>query len=57
MKNLRLFWYFKLVQQGNGYYYHRWCNFLTGRTELIFAGYTKKALRLPKNTFKDIAFN
>ncbi len=54
MKYWRIFWTCTTIQGNEGYYYHRWVNFLFHIEVDIFAGYNKKALRSKNSTFNDI---
>ena len=54
MKWCRIFWTCETVLESDGYYYHRWRNYLWVMEKNIFAGYTYKALRKKSSTFKDL---
>lgn len=53
MRNLRIFWTSSLIEEGNGFYYYKWNNWLTKKSAQVFAGYNKRALRGKEGTFKD----
>jgi len=53
MKNWRIFWYCSTFQSSNGYYYHKWINWLFYIEVDVFAGYNKFDHRSKKSTFKD----
>lgn len=54
MKYWRIFWTCHLFEGKDGYYYHRWFNFIWYIERDIFAGYNSRALRSKKSTFKDV---
>jgi len=54
MKYWRIFWRCHLFQGNEGYYYHKWTNFIWQIEKDIFAGYNKHALRSKKSTFNDL---